>query len=87
MNIQENACLVIASLGDVTADLPQGNDAVGVKRHSANKGCRTCNTTKDSLTSNNLDLPFISRYHHQTDEQFKETFAASKITERKEIAT
>ena len=87
MNIQGNECLVIASLGDVTADLPQGNDLVGVKRHGANKGCRTCNATKDSLTSNNLDLPSISRYHHQTDEQFKEIFEALTITERKEIAT
>ncbi|PKY58438.1 hypothetical protein RhiirA4_480345 [Rhizophagus irregularis] len=50
-------------------------------------GCRTCNTTKDSFTSNNLDLQSISWYHYQTDEQFKEIFAASTITERKEIAT
>lgn len=87
MNIQGSTCLVIASLGDVTADLPQGNDLVGVKRHGANKGCRTCNATKDSLTFNNLDLPSISRYHQQTDEQFKEIFAATTLTERKEIAT
>ncbi|CAG8536225.1 42284_t:CDS:2 [Gigaspora margarita] len=30
--------LVIASLGDVTADLPQGNDLVGIKRHGATIG-------------------------------------------------
>jgi len=26
MNVQGNKCIVIASLGDITADLPQGND-------------------------------------------------------------
>src|ERR1043166_352311 len=41
MNIQGNACLVIASLSDIIADLPQGNDLVRTKRHGANKGCRT----------------------------------------------
>ena len=46
MNIQGIKCLVIASLGDITADLLQGNDLVGVKRHGANRGCRTCNITK-----------------------------------------
>jgi len=86
MNIQGTECFVIASLGDITADLPQGNDLVGVKRHSANRGCRTCNVTKDSLTSESFDLQLISRYHHQTDKQFEEISAASTISERKAIA-
>ncbi|RGB31937.1 hypothetical protein C1646_604847, partial [Rhizophagus diaphanus] len=43
MDIQGNKSLVIASLGDVTADLPQGNDLTGVKRHGAIRGCHTCN--------------------------------------------
>ena len=87
MNVQGNSCIVIASLGDITADLPQGNDLVGVKRHGANKGCRTCNATKDLLTSDNFDLQLISRYHHQTDEQFEEISRASTITECKAIGT
>ncbi|PKB98811.1 hypothetical protein RhiirA5_430767 [Rhizophagus irregularis] len=87
MNIQGNECVVIASIGDITADLPQGNDMVGVKRHGANRGCRTCNATKDSLTSNKLDLQLISRYHHQSNKQFKEISEALTITERKAIAT
>ena len=87
MNVQGNECLVIASLGDITTDLPQGNDLAGVKRHGANKGCRTCSITKDSLTSDNFDLKLFSRYHHQTDKQFEEIFLASTITERKTVAT
>src|SRR5688572_2902654 len=86
MNIQGNECIVMASLGDITADLPQGNDLVGVKRHGANRGCQTCSVTKDSLTSDGLDLPLISRYHHQLDKQFKEISEAPTITESKAIA-
>jgi len=86
MSIQGNECIVIASFGDITTDLPQGNDLVGMKRHGANKGCRTCNVTKDSLTSNSLDLQLISRYHHQSDKQFKEISEALTITESKAIA-
>ena len=33
---------VSAGLGMVTADLPQGNDMAGIKRHNAEYGCRTC---------------------------------------------
>ena len=87
MNIQGNKCIVVASLGDITADLPQGNDLVGVKRHGANRGCRTCHATKDSLTSASLDLHLISRYHHQSNKQFEEISAASTIRERKATAT
>ncbi|PKK63574.1 hypothetical protein RhiirC2_716893 [Rhizophagus irregularis] len=86
MDVQGTKSIVIASLGDITANLPQGNDLVGVKRHSATRGCRTCNTTKDSWTSNNIDLPLISRYHHLTDRQFEEISAAPTITRRNEIA-
>ena len=87
MNIQGTEGLVIASLGDITADLPQGNDLVGVMRHGANRGCRTCNTKKGSLTSDGLDLKLDSRYHLQTDKQFQEISSASTLTERKAIAS
>lgn len=86
MDIRGNECIVIASLGVTTADLPQGNDMARVKRHGANKGCWTCNMTKDSLTSNNFDFLLGSRYHHQSDKQFEEIYAAQTITERKAIA-
>jgi len=86
MNIQGNKCFVVASIGDITADLPQENDLVGVKRHNANRGCRTCHITKDSLTSAGLDLRLISRYHHLSNKQFEEISAALTITECKAIA-
>ncbi|PKY61391.1 hypothetical protein RhiirA4_486295 [Rhizophagus irregularis] len=87
MDVQGNRSFIIASLGDVTADLPQGNDLAGVKRHSAIKGCRTCNVTKDFWTSEGLDLSLVSRYHHITNNQFEEISLASNITRSNEIAT
>jgi hypothetical protein len=87
MDVQGNRSFVIASLGDVTADLPQGNDLAGVKRHGATRGCRTCNVTKDSWTSEGLDLSLVSRYHHITNDQFEEISLASNITRSNEIAT
>ncbi|CAG8854357.1 11648_t:CDS:1, partial [Gigaspora margarita] len=56
MNIQDQEYWVIASLGVVTADLPQENDLADVKRHSANKGCRTCQVSKEHFTNNDLDF-------------------------------
>ena len=87
MDVQGTKGIVFASLGDVTADLPQGNDLARIKRHGATRGCRTCNATKDSWTTDNLDLLLISRYHHLTDSQFEEIAAAPTITRCKEIAT
>ncbi|PKY61218.1 hypothetical protein RhiirA4_485891 [Rhizophagus irregularis] len=50
MNIQGNACLVIASLGDVTADLPQGIDIVGDIYHvTAGKVLRFLKIMIDAL--------------------------------------
>ncbi|CAG8813902.1 36763_t:CDS:2 [Gigaspora margarita] len=86
MNVQGNQCLVIASLGDVTADLPQGNDLARVKSYGAIRKCRTCNIVKDSWTSEGLDLSLVSCYYHLTDDQFKEISVALIITKRKELA-
>ncbi|GBC02103.1 hypothetical protein RclHR1_04450011 [Rhizophagus clarus] len=86
MSIQENECVVIASLSITTASLPQGNNMVGIKHHGANKGCQTCNMTKAFLTSNNFDLQLVSHYHYQSDKQFEQIYAAQIITEHKVIA-
>ncbi|KAF0488228.1 hypothetical protein F8M41_022387 [Gigaspora margarita] len=87
MNIQGQKYWVIASLGVVTADLPQGNDLAGVKRHSANKGCRTCQVSKEHFTNNNLDFKNLSRYQHITNSQFHEIASSKSIQEHKLVAT
>ncbi|CAG8690187.1 35936_t:CDS:2 [Gigaspora margarita] len=86
MNIQGNDYWIIAGLGCVTADLPQGNDLVGVKCHSAIGGCRTCLVAKDNATNENLDIAMISRYHHITNVQFEGISIASTFAQRDEIS-
>ncbi|CAG8782596.1 7964_t:CDS:2 [Racocetra persica] len=39
MNVKGTKSLVIASLEDVTVNLPQDNDLARVKKHGATKGC------------------------------------------------
>ena len=56
MNVQGQSCWITAGLGVVTADLPQGNDLAGIKRHGANKGCRTCQVSKEQSTNDNLNI-------------------------------
>jgi hypothetical protein len=86
MNVLGQDAWVIASLGVVTSDLPQGNDMVGVLRHSAIKGCRTCTISQGSLTDSQ-DIPKISRYHHITDKQFHEIKSMGTILLKKQLGT
>jgi len=74
-------------LGVVTADLPQGNDLCGVKRHGAHHGCRSCEAKTEELTDYNYDVTRHSRYHHITDVQFSEIQSQENLTNRMRIAT
>ncbi|GES87758.1 hypothetical protein GLOIN_2v1790377 [Rhizophagus clarus] len=87
MEVNGQDAWVMASLGIVTADLPQGNDMCGVLRHNANKGCRTCTASRESLTNFSQDVPATSRYHHITDDQFKEIFNEPATTRQKRLCT
>ncbi|CAG8527392.1 33479_t:CDS:2 [Racocetra persica] len=87
MDVQRNKSLVIASLGDVTANLPQGNDLARIKRHGALRGYRTCNVMRDFWTSNDLNLSMVSCYHHLTNSQFKKISSAPTLKRYKELAT
>jgi len=87
MKIQGQNVWVIASLGVVTADLPQGNDIVGVLRHNAIKGCRTCIIDKDFLTDNAQNIPKKLRYHHITNNQFNEILNENNALTKKQLST
>lgn len=87
MKVNGQDAWVIASLGVVTADLPQGNDMAGVMRHNATKGCRTCLVSYNSLTDFNQDLQKISRYHHITNNQFKEILQESGTSAKKHLCS
>lgn len=83
MKVRGQDAWVIAGLGVVTADLPQGNDLAGVLRHNATKGCRTCTVSRESYTKLNQDIPATSRYQHIVDIQLKEITQAANISRQK----
>ncbi|GET56405.1 hypothetical protein GLOIN_2v1790940 [Rhizophagus irregularis DAOM 181602=DAOM 197198] len=87
MTVQGQDAWVIAGLGLVTADLPQGNDMAGVLRHNANKGCRTCTTKKESLSTYNQDSVTTLRYHHITDEEISKISQESVSSKRGQLCT
>jgi hypothetical protein len=78
---------VVGGLGCVTADLPQGNDLTGTKRHGAIHGCRTCNVSNNQLTS--LDYNYVknARFNQQTEECIKEIRSQYSKVERSRLAT
>ncbi|GBB98527.1 hypothetical protein RclHR1_32500001 [Rhizophagus clarus] len=87
MKVNGQDAWVIADLGVVTADLPQGNDMAGVLRHNAMKGCHTRLVSYNSLTDFNQDLQKISRYHYVTNYQFKEILRENGISAKKHLGS
>ena len=64
MDMDNETVWVIASIGLVTADMPQGNDLCDVKKQGALYGCRNCLVPKDRLTDNTFDRIRGARFHH-----------------------
>jgi hypothetical protein len=87
MNIQGQDAWVIAGLGVVTADLPQGNDLTGVLRHGATKGCRTCTAEKASYTNSDQDFILLSRYKQITDSEFAQIDNEHIMFRKKRLST
>ncbi|UZO28126.1 uncharacterized protein OCT59_021669 [Rhizophagus irregularis] len=84
MTVQGQDAWIIAGLGVVTADLPQGND---MTKRNANKGCRTCKTTKESLSARNQDIVTTLRYHHITDEEILKISRETIMSRRDQLCT
>ncbi|RGB22335.1 hypothetical protein C1646_776261 [Rhizophagus diaphanus] len=82
-NIQGKKILVIARLGLVTADLPQGNDLAGVMRHNAKKGCRSCKIENHDSLKSFEDLSKELRYHHLTNYEFENILNSDSQTSQK----
>ncbi|PKY56360.1 hypothetical protein RhiirA4_476609, partial [Rhizophagus irregularis] len=87
MNVQGRDVWVVAGLGVVTADLPQGNDLAGVLRHGASKGCRTCSINKDLHTDLNQDFALLSRYNQITDSEFAQINNEHTISRKKQMSS
>jgi len=86
MTTRNEQVWVSAGLGMVTADLPQGNDMAGIKRHNAEYGCRTCKVPQSRLSDIDFDIFQNGRYHHLTNKIFDEIKSSQNITTRKRIA-
>ncbi|CAB4426956.1 unnamed protein product [Rhizophagus irregularis] len=56
-------------------------------RHNANKGCRTCKTTKESLSAHNQDIVTTLRYHHITDEEILKISHETIMSRRDQLCT
>jgi hypothetical protein len=78
---------VVGGIGCTTADLPQGNDLAGVKRHGANHGCRTCNVSNDQYTDSNYNFIKNARFNQQTNERLIEIRSQISRANREQLAT
>ena len=87
MNIQGQDVWVIAGLGVIMADLPQGNDLVGVLRHGATKGCHTCNIEKNSYTDIYTNVAELSCYKQHTDLNFSLISIENSMTRKKQLSS
>jgi hypothetical protein len=78
---------VMGGLGCITADLPQGNDLAGIKRHNANHGCRTCNISTDKLSDSKFDYIANARFCQHTNGLFIELDQQNSAIARAQFAT
>jgi hypothetical protein len=72
MKMNDEDVWVIASVGLVTADMPQGNELSDVKKQGALHGCRNCLVSKDQLTDDTFDRIRFARFEHITKQRFLE---------------
>ncbi|PKC56990.1 hypothetical protein RhiirA1_473195 [Rhizophagus irregularis] len=63
---------ITGGLGNITSDLPEGNEQAGIMHYNANHGCRICTIHHDELNNISFDLAVGGRYHHITSKQYVE---------------
>src|ERR1051325_6514011 len=85
-NFDSEEVFVSEGLGMCTADLPQGNDMAGIRRHNANRECRSCEVTQEKLNDLRFDIQVNGRYCHITDLQFQKIKQASTKSAKENIA-
>ncbi len=82
IDVNNKRIWVTGGLGDITSDLPEGNEQAGIKNHNANYGCRMCTINHDELNDMSFDIIAEARYHHKTSLQFAELSNAQTRNER-----
>ncbi|CAB4404894.1 unnamed protein product [Rhizophagus irregularis] len=85
-NCHGEEVFISGGLGMCTADLPQGNDLTGIRRHNAYYGCRSCEVSQDDLTNLLFDIQANGRYCHLTDYQFQMIKQAPTKSSKETIA-
>jgi hypothetical protein len=78
---------VTGGVGCTTADLPQGNDLAGVKRHGANHGCRTCNVSNNKYTDPTYNYIKNARFQQKTNECIAEIESQHSKVDRERLST
>ncbi|CAB4441984.1 unnamed protein product [Rhizophagus irregularis] len=56
MDLGDERIWIMGGLGDITSDLPEGNEQAGVKNHNANYGCRNCTIHRNELHDMSFDI-------------------------------
>ncbi|PKC53644.1 hypothetical protein RhiirA1_478874 [Rhizophagus irregularis] len=82
MDLDNKRIWITGGLGNITSDLPEGNEQARIKNHNANHGCRICIIHHDELNNMSFDLAMGRRYHHKTSLQFVELDNAQTHGER-----
>ncbi|PKC75552.1 hypothetical protein RhiirA1_448603 [Rhizophagus irregularis] len=82
-NYNGDKVIISGGLGMCIADLPQGNNLAGIRRHH---GCRTCEVTQEDLNNTYFDIQLNGRYCHIMDCYYKEIKQASTKSAKENIA-
>ncbi|PKY62094.1 hypothetical protein RhiirA4_487991 [Rhizophagus irregularis] len=87
MDLGDERIWIMGGLGDITSDLPEGNEQAGVKNHNANYGCRNCTIHRNELHDMSFDILANGRYHHNTTLQINELNNTRTQGERDSLST
>ncbi|CAB5394948.1 unnamed protein product [Rhizophagus irregularis] len=78
--------IISGGLGMCIADLPQGNDLAGIRRHNTDHGYCTCEVTQEDLNNTYFDIQLNGRYCHIMDCYYKEIKQTSTKSAKENIA-
>ncbi|PKK61347.1 hypothetical protein RhiirC2_791919 [Rhizophagus irregularis] len=85
-NYNEDKVIISGGLGMCIADLPQGNDLAGIRRHNTDHGYCTCEVTQEDLNNTYFDIQLNGRYCHIMDCYYKEIKQTSTKSAKENIA-
>lgn len=87
MDLSDKRIWIMGGLGDITSDLPEGNEQAGVKNYNANYSYYNCTIHRNELHDMSFDILANRRYHHNTTLQINELNNARTQAERDSLST